>query len=327
MGWQEYGADMSDDTPKPPDPDPNQPPPPPTGEGAAQQPPTPPPPPSTPPPPGAGAPPAGPPSGPPASPPPPGPGAPQAGYPQAAGTQAFSVTNAFTFGWKKFTENVGPWLIASIVAFAIIVVLQVIYIGLAGLATQSASTTIDPVTGQVEFTSGGTALWFIFVGALMTGVIVFVQIIIGAQFIRAALETARKGKIDFDVFTRTENLMSVVIAAIIIAAVMFVLGLFGIIPILGWMVLFIGGIAVGFFSHFFPYFILDRGASPVDGIKQSAKFVNDNIATVIVLFLASLVALFIGAILCGIGLLVAIPVVVMAQAYTYRYLTGEGVSA
>ena len=320
---------MSDDTPKPPDPDPNQPP---AGGQPPSGPPAPPPPPA-----GGNVPPATPPPGPGA--PPPGPGAPppgqppsypQQGYPPQGGqaqVQAFSVQNAFTFGWKKFQENLGPWIVAAVVSFIIIVILGGIYGVLTGLASSSATITSDPVTGQVEISGGGIAAWFYVVGPLWYALIVFVEVIIGAQFVRAALETARKGKIEFEVFTRTEHLGGVIGAAIILAIAYFILGLIGIIPILGWIVLFIGGLALAFFSHFFAYFILDRGASPFDGIKQSASFVNNNIATVVVLFLASLVALFIGAILCGIGLLVAIPVVVMAQAYTYRYLTGEGVSA
>jgi len=202
-----------------------------------------------------------------------------------------------------------------------------IYTLLASFASTGTTITSNPLTGQVEISGGGVAGWFLVVGPLWYAVIVFIQVVIGAQFVRAALETARKGKIEFEVFTRTEHLGSVIGAAIILAVAYFILGLIGIVPILGSIILFIGGLALWFFSHFYAYFILDRGASAMEGIKQSAAFVNSNIATVIVLFLASFVALVIGAILCGIGLLVAIPVVAMAQAYTYRYLTGEDVSA
>lgn len=319
---------MSDDTPKPPGSDPNQPPTPPGGEGVTPPPAQPPTGPPAPPPPLAGGqvPPAAPPPGPGAPPP----GAVPPGYPAAAGVPqntGFSVSNAFTFGWKKFQENLGPWIIAALVAWLIMVVLFGIYVVFTSVATAGATITSNPVTGQVEISGGGTAAWFLIVGPLWTALIMLVEIIIGAQFVRAALETARKGKIEFEVFTRTENLPSVVIGAIILAVIYFILGLIGIIPILGWLVLFIGTIVVAFFSQFFVYFILDKSASPVDGIRQSVTFVNQNLATIIVLFLASMVALFIGAILCGIGLLVAIPVTVMAHAYTYRYLTGEGVSA
>ncbi len=313
---------MSDETPKPPDADSNQPPTPPTGR---------PPPPPPPPPPGGGA---QPPAGPPTPPPPPGAGSPPPAYPPAGGSPQgmapegnFSVSNAFTFGWTKFQQNIGPWLIASLGAIVIFIVLGAVYTGLAGLASTGATVTVDPVTGQLESFDAGVAGWFFIIGPLWTLLMTFVGWMIGAQFIRAALETARVGKIEFDVFTRTDNLGTVVGAAIILAVTYFLLGIIGLIPILGWIVLFVGSILLGFFTQFFVYFILDREASAVESLKSSASFVNQNIAKIIVLYLASMVAIFIGAILCLIGLFVAIPVTVMAHAYTYRWLSGEGVSA
>lgn len=239
----------------------------------------------------------------------------------------FSVSSAFTFGWTKFQQNLGPWLIASLIAIVIFIVLGGIYSGLAAAASTGASITVDPITGELESFDSGVASWFVIVGPLWSLLMTFVGWMIGAQFIRAALETARVGKIELGVFTRTDNLGTVVVAAIVLALMYFVLGLIGIIPILGWIVLFVGSILLGFFTQFFVYFILDQGASATEGLKKSAKFVNQNIATVIVLALASMVAIFIGALLCLIGLFVAMPVVVMAHAYTYRWLTGEGVAA
>ncbi|MCH9814817.1 MAG: hypothetical protein K0U64_00010 [Actinomycetia bacterium] len=246
---------------------------------------------------------------------------------QPAAVPPFSIGNAFQFGWNKFQSNLGPWIIASLIALVVIVVMGVVYSLLASAATTGAEITTNTTTGQINIEGGGTAAWFFIVGPIWYLFTVFVQVIIAAQFVRAALETARKGKIELEVFTRTDNIGKVVVGAILLGIAYFILGLIGIIPILGWLVLFIGGIVISFFSQFFVYFILDRATPPIDAIKESFAFVNKNIATVIVLFLASMVALFIGAILCGIGLFIAIPVTVMAHAYTYRYLSGEGVSA
>lgn len=311
---------MSDETPKPADADSNQPPTPPAG-GA----------PPPPPPPSAGAP--QPPAGPPAPPPPPGAGGqvpgypPAGGYPQGAAPQGnFSVGSAFNFGWTKFQQNLGPWIIASLIAIAIFVVMGAFEYLLRELATTEESLT-DPITGELERSVESVATWFIIVNPFLIAFVALVSWTIGAQFIRAALETARVGKIELEVFTRTDKLGPVIIAALILAATYFVLQIIGIIPFLGLIVLFVGSILLGFFTQFFVYFILDQGKSSVEGLKGSVNFVNKNIATVIVLALASWLAIFIGAILCLIGLFVALPVVVMAHAYTYRSLTGQGVSA
>ena len=53
---------------------------------------------------------------------------------------------------------------------------------------------------------------------------------------------------------------------------------------------------------------------------------NRNLARMIGFFVASIIAYIIGAILCGIGLLVAIPVVIIASAYMYRTTNGEPVA-
>ena len=75
------------------------------------------------------------------------------------------------------------------------------------------------------------------------------------------------------------------------------------------------------------YFVVDKQMPALEAIKASISFVNKNLGTLIGFFLASLLAYFVGALLCGIGLLAAIPVVIIVQAYTYRTLQGEAVAA
>jgi len=47
---------------------------------------------------------------------------------------------------------------------------------------------------------------------------------------------------------------------------------------------------------------------------------------VVGLFFASILAFIVGAILCGIGLIVAIPVTIIATAYAYKLMTGQPVT-
>ena len=82
----------------------------------------------------------------------------------------------------------------------------------------------------------------------------------------------------------------------------------------------------GFFSQFFVHFALDKQLPAVEAIKASFAFVNQNLGTLIGFYLATIVAAFVGALLCGVGLLVAIPVIIIGQAYTYRVLQGEPVA-
>jgi hypothetical protein len=64
----------------------------------------------------------------------------------------------------------------------------------------------------------------------------------------------------------------------------------------------------------------------IDAIKASFGFVNKNLGTLLGFYVAAIVATFVGALLCGIGLLVALPVIVIGQAFLYRRLQGEPVA-
>ncbi|HQR81156.1 MAG TPA: hypothetical protein PLT68_13155, partial [Actinomycetota bacterium] len=83
---------------------------------------------------------------------------------------------------------------------------------------------------------------------------------------------------------------------------------------------------VAFFGSFFVYFILDQDAGAWDSIMKSFAFVKDNIGNLLLLLILSFIAVFVGALLCGLGLFVAIPVTVIAQAYTYKVLRGQPVA-
>ena len=91
---------------------------------------------------------------------------------------------------------------------------------------------------------------------------------------------------------------------------------------IGTLLCFIPGLIVAFFAQFYVWFIVDRQLGAIDAIKASFGFVNRNLGSVFIFYLASLAAYFVGALACGIGLLVAVPVVYIAQGYTYRKLQG-----
>ena len=96
---------------------------------------------------------------------------------------------------------------------------------------------------------------------------------------------------------------------------------------IGYFLCVIPGLIFMFMSFFWGYFLIDKKLSPVESIKASIALVNKNVGTLIGFFIGSIIAYAVGALLCGIGLLVAIPVVVLASGYMYRRLQGEQVAA
>jgi uncharacterized membrane protein len=142
-------------------------------------------------------------------------------------------------------------------------------------------------------------------------------VIIQAAVVRAALALTRGETIELQTLFRFDNLPQLLIGALIVAV------LSGI----GSILCYIPGLIVTFFVQFYVHFLIDQDMTGVDAIKASFSFVNANLGTVVGFFLASMVAYILGAMLCGIGLLVALPVVFIAQAYTYQRLRGVAVAA
>jgi uncharacterized membrane protein len=109
---------------------------------------------------------------------------------------------------------------------------------------------------------------------------------------------------------------SVVLATLIIT-VLTVIGNF----------LLIGGLVVSLFTVFAVVAIVDRRLSPIDGLKASFEVVKSAFVPSLLTWLIYLVILFVGGLLCGIGLIVAVPVAVLFQVYAWRKLTGGQIAA
>ncbi len=254
----------------------------------------PPPPPTEPPPSSPAEPPAVPPPAPPSPPPPPVPGA-----------APFQVGDAFNYGWKKFQEYLGPILIAMLIFLVVAGVVNAIGALFAGGFEEI--TDPDDIGIGMFFTFG--YLVFSLLGAL-------VSLLIQAAVVRGALEITKGERIDLNTFLSTENLGQIVLAAILLA-----IG-----TAIGLILCIIPGLILIFYSQFTYQFIIDKGLPAFDAIKASFDLVNRNLGSVVGLFFASILAFIIGALLCGIGLLVAIPVTIIATAYAYRLMTGQTVS-
>lgn len=268
-------------------------------------------------PPGYGGYPPPPPSYPGGYPPPPPPGGYAYGYPQGGppGPQPYSVGAAFNWGWVKFQQNVGQILIAAIAYFLASAILVVVWFLIVG-AIFTSSTTYDSSTGTFHTSGTHGFLGVLLVGALYTLLILILSSIWQAGIIRGASEISHGRQVAWSTMLSFDNIGSVIVAALIT----------GVAIAIGSFFCFLPGIVIAFYTQFTLWFVVERKMSPIDAIGASASLVNKNVGSLIGFYLASLVAFFVGALLCGVGLLVAFPVVVLAQAFTYRSLKGEAVT-
>lgn len=225
-------------------------------------------------------------------PPPPPSGPPPTGYgAQPTASAPYSPGAAWKYGWEKFTANLGQVLIAVLVLVALNVGLN--FLG---------QILSDALIVQWVFS---VASWII-------------SLIIGAGIVRFALDITEGRELSTATVLTPVKLGDVIVVSV----------LTGIATFIGLILCVLPGIAVAFFTSFSFYFLLDRPEmGAIDAIKASFRFTTQNAGSVILWFLLSLATFIGGALLCGVGLIVAIPVVLIGTAYTYKTLTGQPVAA
>lgn len=276
--------------------------PPPSGYGPPGYPP---PPPGYPP---GGYPPAG---GYPPPPVPPGPGYPPGGYPPAgyppppgfAGPPSprFDIGDAFSWSFNKFGKHAVA-LIAPLLGYALLV-------ATVGGIWLLALTSTDLFGGDTSEGVSGRQLVVLFLGyvtALLTAM--FVQ----AAYLSGCLDIADGRPVTIGSFFRPRNFGAALVTALLV----------GLLAAVGAMLFVIPGLIVGFLTQFAVAFAIDRSLAPIDTFKASFATCQANIGGALLSWVVQLVVLLAGQMLCGVGLLVAFPLAVLIQTYTYRRLSG-----
>lgn len=250
-------------------------------------------------------------------PPPPGYGAQQPAYqtaggypPGAAAPRDYSIGDAFSYGWNKFKQNLGPILIIALIALVLSAITGV----LSWLIARSSSTT--QTIGDTTVTTTSMGFGSTILSGLVSIIGAIITLIITIGIIRAALD------ITYGRQVTTASVFS--FDKIVPAAITYIL--IGIGTFIGLLLCVIPGLLFAFFAQYAIYFVLDKNLSPVDAIKASFAFVRANAGTLLGFYLVCLLTIFVGYLLCGVGLLVAYPVVAIATAYTYRVLQNEQVA-
>lgn len=238
-----------------------------------------------------------PPSG--STPPPPG-----GGFPPPVGSSTpFSPTEAIGWGWKKFRENLGPILLATIVLIGVSIVFNLI-----GRAVSGGDTFISYSTDGFGFS---------FAGLLAQIIGTFIGYVVSAAVIKGSIGVTQGRKFDL-----AESFSGLPIGNVIITSI-----LIAIFEIIGFVLCIIPGLIVATLTAFALYFVVEKGQSPMEAISSSSRLVRDNLGDTIVLFLLSILVVILGLIACIVGVFVAIPVVVLAWAYAYKRFLGEPVVA
>ncbi len=224
------------------------------------------------------------------------------------------VSDAIIYGWNKFRANMGTW-IAFMALFGVVGFVAYVAIFSAVFLHIAASGALEDPTYDAG--DGGLSIGLI-AGTSLTGILMYFGT---AVLTRGALLELDGRRPTFGSFWRLPNVANVAVFAVVSSIVNAVLG-GAVEPWASVLVGIVWGIVVWFAVHF----LLDRGLSAPRALAANLRLVASNPGP-LALFILTLSALNVaGALLCLLGLIITVPVTMIATAYTFRVLAGGPVS-
>lgn len=209
-----------------------------------------------------------------------------------------NITTGFNYAWKKFRQNMGLLILVALTYVGIALGLFLVVFGLFAAAASMRSGAM-------------TALVFL----LMIAAIITYPAVAQANILRGILLILEGRQVQFSSFFQFKHVGKMLLAWLLIAGASFLLGF-----------TMVGPAVVTFVTGFTYWLIVDKDYGPWLAIVTSMKLVWNNIATVVVFLLATIIAMWVGMLFFGIGMFFAIPVVMIAQGWLYKTVIGEPVA-
>ncbi len=202
-------------------------------------------------------------------------------------TRGFSVGEAIKFGWNTLKSHIGFFVGVVVIAF----VMTAIPSGIASGLEESSP--------------------------FLSRVIYFISYIVGLGvnlgLIKVSLAFASNEKATYsDLFSQFPKTLNYFIAHI----------LYSIIVTVGLILVIVPGIIWGVKYALYPYFIVEKDVGPLEALKLSGTTTQGFKWDLFALYFLSALIVLLGAFVIFIGLFVAIPTVMVAQAYAYKKLVG-----
>jgi len=231
---------------------------------------------------------------------------------QPADARPYKATDAIAFGWQKFKERPSTLLVPMIVVLVVLVIVGLFFqfVIAGGFFGKTECNTAVNTAGQATVDCG-QPFWRQLLGAGLgaTLLTLFAQIMVAGIY-RGALRVMDGEGFSLGQLFEGYNKMQVVLASIFISVAT------GIATVLCYL----PGLLIAFLTSYTLFFIVDQQLEAAEAIAESVKMVWHNFGKALLFFILAAIVVIIGAVLCGVGLLVAVPVVVFGAAYTYRRL-------
>jgi uncharacterized membrane protein len=159
-------------------------------------------------------------------------------------------------------------------------------------------------------------------GLGLTGIGVFYVVIIPAgifmqaAFLSGCLDIADGKPVTIGSFFHPHNFGRVILSALLVI----------VLTSIGNILCGFPGLIFSFFALFTIAFATDRALPAAEALNASITTVKSNTRDSLLSWLVQILVLTVGALLCGVGMLVAFPVATLIQTYTCRRLSGGSVA-
>lgn len=207
----------------------------------------------------------------------------------------FSIKESLKFGWEITKSNF--WFLVGVLAISFLV----------SIVTNILQQSVIALTKQSLFLFGVAAV-AIFVASMIA------QLVINLGLLKIAINFADGVKSDFkELFSQYKVIWRFLGASI----------LYGLIVLGGLILLVVPGIIWAIKFQFYQYFIVDKNSGIKESLRLSAQ-ATQGVKWQLFLFVLSIILLnVLGALALMVGLLVTIPVTMVAIAYVYRKLSSQ----
>jgi len=201
-------------------------------------------------------------------------------------TKLFTVKDSLLYGWKTFKKH-WQFLIA---VFAIVVIAGMIPNWLHDWARDN----MPNITFIFSIIS-----WLI---QMVNG--------IGVIVISLKIVDGKKPKLS-EIYYHYPLLLNYFLGSLI----------YGVVTLLGFILLIIPGIIWGIKYQYTTYLIIDRGMSPMDAFRKSGKITQGSKIKLFWLGFAYIGITLLGILAFGIGLVISWPIIALSGTYVYRKLS------
>ena len=220
-------------------------------------------------------------------------------YGQPEPPARYEVGEAWATGFRLFGKHAPAFLLMMLlIALSVLI--------FAGLSVAFSDHTATDNAFEVDYTTPQIVLQI--VGSIVTT-------LLEAALIRGALDAVDGKPVSLGGMLTGWDKLQILIAVIVVRLLM----------VIGLILLVIPGVIFYFLSWYTNFQIVDTGRSAFEAIKESIRFTRQHVGPLLLTALLAVVTNLVGACLCGVGLLVTVPVTTLMAAVAFRQLQGRGI--